>query len=160
MRNQNSRSKDGFAKLRLLRPRTIYYVGILCLAGGVMLYTLLNRSPLELHVLHDRNPLFVKLSDGTIRNGYDIKILNKTHDDKSYTLTVNNIRDGKVVVQGAGELSADDLTVFADKVGHYRIFLLAPQQQDFRKEITFEIKDNQSGTVSDETSIFISSKRK
>ena len=36
------------------------------------------RATLDINVLHDRNPLFVTLSDGSIRNGYTVKILNKT----------------------------------------------------------------------------------
>jgi polyferredoxin len=28
-------------------------------------------------VLHERNPLFVRLSDGSIRNAYTVRLLNK-----------------------------------------------------------------------------------
>ena len=31
-------------------------------------------------MLPDRNPLFVVLSDGSLRNNYTVKILNKLHD--------------------------------------------------------------------------------
>ena len=41
-----------------------------------LLAALLMRDRLDINVRHDRNPLFVVLSDGSIRNGYDIKILN------------------------------------------------------------------------------------
>ena len=39
---------------------------------------------LEVSVLHDRNPLFVQLSDGGVRNGYTLKILNKTARDARF----------------------------------------------------------------------------
>ena len=48
----------------------------------IMLAALLNRSTLEINVLHDRNPPFVLLSDGGIRNGYTVKILNKLHEPR------------------------------------------------------------------------------
>ena len=35
---------------------------VLGLVGSAMLYTLVMRPPFEMNVLHDRNPLFVKLS--------------------------------------------------------------------------------------------------
>ena len=41
-----------------------------------LLYALLSRDRLEINVLHDRNPQFVTLSDGSIRNGYTVKLLN------------------------------------------------------------------------------------
>ncbi|MEM7197692.1 MAG: cytochrome c oxidase accessory protein CcoG, partial [Pseudomonadota bacterium] len=93
MRNQENRLKNLTDRVRILRPRTFYYAAIIAIAGVIMLVGLLTRSPLELHVLHDRNPLFVKLSDGQIRNGYDIKILNKTHQDKSFSLRVEGLAD-------------------------------------------------------------------
>ena len=49
---------------------------------------LLYRSTLEINVLHDRNPPFVLLSDGSIRNGYTVKILNKLHEPRVFTLGV------------------------------------------------------------------------
>jgi cytochrome c oxidase accessory protein FixG len=60
-----------------LRPRTFWYGGIISLVGCLMLYSLLTRSPLELSITHDRNPLFVTLSHGEVRNGYTITIINK-----------------------------------------------------------------------------------
>ena len=93
--------------LHLLRPRTLCYAAILCAIGGIMLYGLLTRSPLELHILHDRNPLFVRLSDGSIRNGYDIKILNKTHQDNIYKLTLSGLEHATMKIQGANHLSPE-----------------------------------------------------
>ena len=40
-----------------------------------MLYALLTRTLLDINVLHDRNP--VALSDGSIRNAYTVRLLNK-----------------------------------------------------------------------------------
>ena len=43
---------------------------LLVLVGGGMLIGLSARAAVDINVLHDRNPLFVTLSDGGIRNGY------------------------------------------------------------------------------------------
>ena len=60
-----------------MRPRTVLYAAIIALVGGVMLYTLPTRDSEGVSVIHDRNPMFVRLSDGALRNAYTIRILNK-----------------------------------------------------------------------------------
>ena len=42
-----------------------------------MLYTLATRDSEGISVIHDRNPIFVRLADGAIRNAYTVRILNK-----------------------------------------------------------------------------------
>ena len=92
--------------LRIIRPRTLYYMVIICVIGGAMLYGLITRSPLDLHVIHDRNPMFVKLSDGSTRNNYTIKIMNMTHDDKDYALEINGVPDTRIKVEGSRQSAA------------------------------------------------------
>ena len=72
--NMDRRAQGKPARLRLVRPRTIMYAAFICIVGAVMLYALATRSVLALDVLRDRNPLYVTLSNGDIRNGY-------THQD-------------------------------------------------------------------------------
>ena len=43
---------------RLVRPRTVYYAVIMVLVSSAMLWALLTKSPLDMNVLHQRNPLF------------------------------------------------------------------------------------------------------
>jgi len=139
--NQESRRKGFAATFKVLRPRSFYYATIIAVVGGTILYGLLTRSETELHVLHDRNPLFVQLSDGGIRNGYDIKILNKTHEDRVFNLVTKGLAGATIRVQGAGHLDVHALTVFADSVGHYRVFITAPKPAKKRAEITFILSD-------------------
>lgn len=156
--NQEMRDQGKTMETHFLRPRTLWYVAIIAVVGSVMLYGLLTRSPLELHVLHDRNPLFVRLSDGDIRNGYDIKILNKTHNDKNYSLWVSGLDRADYRIQGAGILSMGYLPVFADSVGHYKLFITAEKQEIDRKEITFTLIDKDTEYRDTYESIFISGK--
>ena len=156
--NQQQRAQGHAERLHFLRPRTFYYAAIILLVGGIMLYSLLTRAPLELHVLHDRNPLFVTLADGRIRNGYDIKILNKTHDDKQYSLTLVGLPDAAITIQGAGQQQANHLPVFADSIGHFRAFVTAPQTAS-RQVIRFTLADKSDSAVVDgQDSVFVSSR--
>ena len=156
--NQEKREQGKAEKNSILRPRTFYYLVLLFIIGGVMLYSLLHRSPLELHVLHDRNPLFVTLSNGDIRNGYDIKILNKTHEDKIYVLKITGLEDAVLKIQGAGEQNVEALQVFADSVGHFRVFTLAKKPIQSRVEIFFTLEDKKIGDIVSYDSVFISGK--
>ncbi len=123
-----------------------------------MLYSLLNRAPLELHILHDRNPLFVKLSDGSIRNGYDIKILNKTHEDRHYALSLTGLEGARIQMKGAGDIDPKNLRVFADSVGHFRLFLSADKRAEKRHAITFDLIEKETQARDEVESVFISRK--
>lgn len=146
-------------KINLLRPRTLWYAGILSLVGCLMLYSLLTRAPVELNVVHDRNPLFVKLSDGSVRNGYNITIINKRHEDKTFALKVVGIENGSVYVQASGDITAENLPVLADSTGHFRIFLAAEQQAVARREIMFEVREAGSEITASKDTIFISGEK-
>jgi cytochrome c oxidase accessory protein FixG len=142
----------------LLRLRTFYYMAIMAVVGGVMLYGLLTRSPVEMHVNHDRNPLFVLLSDGHIRNGYDIAIMNKTHEDRRYKLELEGLGDIQMQVQAAGHVEPQSMPVFADNVGHFRVFVTAEKQMENRREIRFILTDLESGASDEVNSVFVSAK--
>ncbi|QCK88406.1 cytochrome c oxidase accessory protein CcoG [Phreatobacter aquaticus] len=73
----------------VIRPRTLVYVGLIAVIGAVMLYGLLTRTFTDLSVLHDRNPLFVTLSDGSIRNSYTVRVLNKRAQNRLFVLAVD-----------------------------------------------------------------------
>ncbi|MEX1037126.1 MAG: cytochrome c oxidase accessory protein CcoG [Sneathiella sp.] len=114
-------------KLRFIRPRTIAYGLILALVGAIMLVTLLNRSILDVNVIRDRNPLFVTLSDGSIRNGYTVKILNKVHETRQFRIEVEGIEGLRAWL----DVSAEDdrpllVTVPADALSSYKLYVSAP----------------------------------
>ncbi len=81
--------KEPFYKL--VRTRTVLYAGIIVVVGGIMLYTLATRDSEGISVIHDRNPMFVRLSDGAIRNGYTIRIVNKRLKSRDFIVTVDGL---------------------------------------------------------------------
>lgn len=143
----------------VMRPRTFWYISILAVVGSVMLFGLINRSASELHVLHDRNPLYVTLSDGTIRNGYDIRILNKTHDDIEFALTVDGIPGAEVRVQAAGDPDPSALLVYADSVAHFRVFVAAPKPGTARTNLTFTAASADGKIIETYSGLFLSNGR-
>ena len=111
-----------------MRPRTIIYVVILAIIAVGVLIGLTGRSPLDLNVLPDRNPLFVKLADGSIRNGYTVKVLNRVREPKTYLLTVGGLEDVKLGVLGQEVEDGQPVLLDGepDQVSTYRLFVTAP----------------------------------
>ena len=56
--------------------------------AGIM-YGLTSLDAIQLKVLHERQPLFVLQSDGSIQNKYTLKILNKMTEDLALKITAN-----------------------------------------------------------------------
>ncbi|MBL0317983.1 MAG: cytochrome c oxidase accessory protein CcoG [Alphaproteobacteria bacterium] len=154
--NRQLRKQDQQPAVRLLRPRTLWYSALMIAVGAAILYGLLSRSPVEFDVMHDRNPLFVKLSDGDIRNGYNISILNKTGQDQHYRLLLEGLEKATVKVQGFQDMSTDDLMVFADSVGHFRIFVSSPEPIEKRKTLLFIIQTLDKQNTETKKSVFLS----
>lgn len=160
VRHMEAEVKGGAEKFRFVRPRTLYYVCLMAVVGGLMLAALLTRSPLELHVLRDRNPVFVQLSDGAIRNGYVLKILNKTHDHHEYGLRLEGLENASIDIKGAGDMNAESLYVPADSVGTFHIFVRADIDPAPPRDITFILSDESGKITDDYDSVFITQKAK
>jgi cytochrome c oxidase accessory protein FixG len=75
------------AKALFARPRVWVYSTILTLALAGIIYGLSSLAAIDLKVLHERAPLFVTLSDGSVQNKYTLKMLNKTPEDLSVTIS-------------------------------------------------------------------------
>ena len=83
---------------RLIRARTVLYAGIIALVGSIMLYALATRSSMSVNLLHERNPLYVQLSDG-VRNDYTMRILNKG-GSRSFALGISGLPNAALHVPG------------------------------------------------------------
>ncbi len=76
-------------KSLLKRPRVWIYGIILTLAVAGIGIGFSTMDAVELKVLHERQPLFVRLSDRSIQNKYYLKILNKLTEDLSVRITAS-----------------------------------------------------------------------
>lgn len=85
-------------KYRFFRARTYIYFGIISIVGGLMLYQLATRTTSGVAVIHDRTPLFTTLADGSIRNGYTLRVLNKRPEVRDFAITVDGPTNVKVEV--------------------------------------------------------------
>lgn len=149
-RNQERRKAGETPRLSIWRPRTILYSVLLVLVSAIMLFGLSTRSTLDVSVLADRNPLFVVLSDGGIRNGYQLKILNKEHTAHDYRVSLSGL-DGATLTR-SGHAGEDETIVHveADSLVNVRLFVSLPASLLDRldggeADFTFIVTDIESG---------------
>ena len=111
-----------------LRPRTFVYGAIWLAVGLAMFYALLHRERLEVNVLNDRNPIYVRLSDGSIRNGFTVKILNMEQRPRSFVLSAEGLPGSTMTMTGGdGEpLQEFTIDVDADKLRAIKVYVAVP----------------------------------
>ena len=124
-----------------LRPRTLIYMGAWSLVGLGLLTALLMRDRLELNVLRDRNPTFVKLSDGSIRNGYTVKLLNMVQEPRTITLSLEGLPGASLMVEELNDASGRSVhvPVDPDKLRAVRVFISQPGNLTVKGQQSFKL---------------------
>jgi len=123
-----------------IRPRTIIYTAGWSLIGLAMLFVLLTRERLDLNVLHDRNPLAVTLADGTVRNGYTIKVLNMRPMPRTFTVALDGL-EGAVMSwaeSDAAPARSFELPVGPDKLRTIKVYVTASRDILEAEETPFD----------------------
>ena len=72
----------------IFRLRTIIYAVLWAGIGASLTVLLFVRADIDMTVAPVRNPQFVTLSDGSIRNTYDVRIRNMSHDDSDFAISL------------------------------------------------------------------------
>jgi cytochrome c oxidase accessory protein FixG len=140
------RRKQGLpTHFNLWRPRVILYAVILLVVALIMTTALVLRSDVDVNVIRDRNPLFVMLSDGSIRNGYTVKILNKRYGEARFQITAEGLPGAKVDVVGVQQDGA--VPVGRDDLAAVRLFVTLPRSAvtDKTLPVTIRVRDVDTG---------------
>ena len=107
------------------------------------------RSSIGLSVLHDRAPLFVRLPDGDLRNGYTVKIINKGPNIALFELRTEGLNAASLAEaeEGLGPASRLGLLVKGDSVGTFRITVAGEPQHlvDGSQGIDFNLRNTETG---------------
>jgi cytochrome c oxidase accessory protein FixG len=86
------------------RFKVLGYAVALSLMTSLLFYNVSQRSDIEVNVQQIRQPLFINMSDGSIRNRYMIHIVNKNEADRSYTITTQGIPLDALNLGGISEI--------------------------------------------------------
>ena len=137
-----------------IRPRTYVYVFGFSAIALAMLATLLTRDRLDVSVLHDRNPQFVKLSDGSIRNGYTVKILNMVPQPRTFILSIKGLQGATMEIAGSDNVPAKfiEVKVGPDKLRSLKVYVKTARSNlpSARHELQIQVED----TLSDEAASY------
>ncbi|WP_395344887.1 cytochrome c oxidase accessory protein CcoG [Ningiella sp. W23] len=115
----------------IFRSKLVGYAVVLCVMTGLLITDIVMRVPLEVDIIRDRNSLDRETNEGLIENVYTLKILNKSQQDRSYTVAVKGLEgaqyigDDVVSVKG-GEVFTLPISVASDpynlEVGTQKIY--------------------------------------
>ncbi|WP_435531744.1 cytochrome c oxidase accessory protein CcoG [Stagnihabitans tardus] len=106
----------------ILRPRTIVYTVLWAGIGIALVAALFLRANLDVSVSPVRNPMFVTLSDGSIRNTYDLRLRNKHGEDRWFTFTAFAPADVTLTLEGTEEFR---VLVKANETKEQRLYITA-----------------------------------
>jgi cytochrome c oxidase accessory protein FixG len=139
----------------ILRPRTLIYFGLWCAIGLALLFALGTRRHIDISAARDRNPPFMLLSDGAVRNAYTVKLRNMENRPRTMEVALLGLDGGKM---WSDDMSRDQAgrsvrrTVASDQSAPLRIYVAAPsgtQAQDF--SFTVRALDAEGGSDSHQT---------
>jgi cytochrome c oxidase accessory protein FixG len=128
----------------IFRPRIFVYAAILALITIGSFYAILNRSPIALDVIRDRNTLFRETNDGLIENVYTLKVINMDKVPHEYSLSVTGV-DGLNMQMDTVEIFANSGEVIELPV---RVNIDPARLQERSTEINFHLNAVEDGSLS------------
>ena len=118
----------------ILRPRVIVYTVIWVSMILLYVYALANRSPLQMDVIKERNPIYREISGNRIENDYTLKIMNKDHADHVYTISVEGLPEAEVkTIPRTIRVKSGELRPVAARI-------MVPRERLNRPEYRFSIR--------------------
>ena len=132
------------AIVRVVRPRTLIYMAMIVAVGGIMVYALATRDVTGVNVIHDRNPVYVRLSDGGLRNAFTVRLLNKEQEPRNFILTMEGIGQYDLEIVGEPDRL---IKVGPDQTREVRILITTREKLPPHASIplTFTIIDEKTG---------------
>ena len=139
----------------ILRPRTILYTVLWAGFGVALLVALFIRPEISMTVAPIRNPVYITLSDGTIRNTYDLRLRNKHGEDRPYEITVTGDAPYTVTLEGSDNQVTE---VPANSTKLQRLYIMAapgtPAATAERSELTIRVEDTVSSEAAEKDAVF------
>jgi len=124
------RSRGLKAAYRPIRARTVFYALALAAVCAIMTWGFLQRTPYQLHVARDRNPLFVRLSDGSIRNSYSVKLVNRSYQPRTFRVTFAGVPVSRLQSPGLEpDRSGVNVTVASGEERSVRVLATVPSDR-------------------------------
>lgn len=111
----------------IVRVRTMMYITLWSLVGIGLLVALIMRPAIDMTVAPVRNPTYVTLSDGAIRNTYELRLRNKHGEERPFKVVVEGVDDLSTTLEG---VEGDVVMVPADTAKLQRLYVVAPKASE------------------------------
>jgi cytochrome c oxidase accessory protein FixG len=139
----------------ILRPRILLYTTLWSGIGIGLLYALVVRTDLSLSVEPVRNPINVTLSDGSIRNAYELRLRNMTGYPREVAVSANAEAPLRLELQGLEGLV---ITLPANETLRQRVYLTStpdsPATEEPSLPVQFIAEDTGGDARTVEDSVF------
>ncbi|MCX7567328.1 cytochrome c oxidase accessory protein CcoG [Sulfitobacter sp. F26169L] len=140
----------------IFRTRTLIYTAMWSLIGVGLVYALFIRSDIELTVSPVRNPTYVLQSDGSIRNIYDVRLRNKSHEPREFKLSLTS--EEILQIQLSGRQEDLSVTVPADTTLNQQVFITArpqdPAASNHTTDVRIWVEDQTTGARAGQSTSF------
>jgi cytochrome c oxidase accessory protein FixG len=126
----------------LLRPRTIVYFTVWAAIGLALLFALGTRAHTGISAAPDRNPPYMLMSDGSVRNAYTLKLRNMESRPRAMRVVLEGLPGAAMWTDEIDRAdAARELVenVPADATRSVRVYVIAPPDtpgQDFAFAVT------------------------
>ncbi|MBC2665637.1 cytochrome c oxidase accessory protein CcoG [Novosphingobium flavum] len=110
-------------------PRTLVYLGLWSAIGCALLFALGTRTHIDLAVQKDRNPPYMVLSDGKVRNAWTVKLKNMENRPRPMVVALKGLPGAVMWTDAMSQQDAArsvHATVAADAILPLRIYVAAP----------------------------------
>ena len=111
------------------RPRTILYFAVWAAIGLALLFLLGTRVRTDVTVSKDRNPPYILMKDGSVRNAYTLRLRNMQSRPRRMSVTLEGLPQGVMWSEDMGREAATRVivrTVAADEIQTMRAYVVAP----------------------------------
>lgn len=110
-------------------PRTLVYLAIWSAIGLALLFALGTRRHLDLAAQKDRNPPYMLMSNGEVRNAWTLKLKNMEDRPRAITVTLYGLRGAQMWTDDMSRAQAGRSVtriVAADAILPLRVYVVAP----------------------------------
>ncbi|UWQ98829.1 cytochrome c oxidase accessory protein CcoG [Rhodobacteraceae bacterium S2214] len=139
----------------ILRTRTILYTALWSLIGFGLVFALFIRADIDLTVEPVRNPQYIVMSDGSVRNTYTIRLRNKHGEPRDFRISLSADTILRIAQEGS---DTNILTVAPDSTTQVRVYVIARPQDPAATEQTtdlrFWVEDVENGERAHRDSVF------
>ena len=146
-------AEAGGRKARLPRVRMYGYGTLLVLVAAAMVFTVLNRTGFDVAITPERRPAFVMLSDGSIRNIYNVRLSDRGAEASAVRFEIEGLDNESITVSHAGSALAEGATptIAFDTMdaAALRVLVTVPptHRPEGRTPITFSLINADDGRV-------------